>query len=162
MEEKLKQLKILAQNKEQENKSFFKKFSGKQKRLLDNLIHQAHDEVFNYTDCLECANCCKNLGPRITDRDVDKMAKALKLKPAAITEQYLKTDEDGDMVFKSMPCPFLMHDNYCMIYESRPKACREYPHTERTNMVQIKNITVRNSFTCPAVFDILELVKKRI
>jgi len=162
MEEKLKQLKILAQNAEKENKALFKRFSKKQKRLIDDLFHTAHDEVFVYTDCLKCANCCKTLGPRITDRDVDKMAKALKIKPAEVVEQYLRTDEDGDLIFKTMPCPFLMPDNYCMIYESRPKACREYPHTDRTNILQIKNITLQNSYTCPAVFDILEQVKKRI
>ncbi len=31
------------------------------------------------------------------------------------------------------PCPFLGDDNYCSVYEARPKACREYPHTDRKN-----------------------------
>jgi uncharacterized protein len=162
MEEKLKQLKVLARNNEKETTALFKRFSKKQKRIVDDIFHEAHDEVFAYINCLECANCCRTLGPGITDRDVDRMAKALKLKPADVVEQYLRTDEDGDLVFETMPCPFLMPDNYCMIYESRPKACREYPHTDRTNMLQIKTITIQNSYTCPAVFDILELVKKRM
>jgi Fe-S-cluster containining protein len=27
-----------------------------------------------------------------------------------------------------------MDDNKCSIYEVRPKACREYPHTDRKNL----------------------------
>lgn len=44
---------------------------------------------------------------------------------------YLRVDEDNDKVFKSMPCPFLGEDNLCSIYDIRPKACREFPHTDR-------------------------------
>lgn len=160
MKETISQLKALAQNKENENKVFLKRFGKKQKRKLDELFHVAHKHVFSETDCLACANCCKTLGPRIADIDIKRMAKALKLKPGEVIEQYLKNDEDGDMVFKTMPCPFLLPDNFCLIYESRPKACREYPHTDRINMFQIKSLTIKNSYTCPAVFDILELIRK--
>ena len=152
-------IKQIASNKLNENKLFLNNFTKKQKRLLDELFHSAHHEVFEKIDCLECANCCKTLGPRITESDLNRMAKALKLKASEVQEQYLRIDEDGDLVFKSMPCPFLLPDNYCMIYESRPKACREYPHTDRPNMVQIKKLTLENSKTCPAVYEILELIK---
>ncbi|MGL5620544.1 MAG: YkgJ family cysteine cluster protein, partial [Tannerellaceae bacterium] len=63
-------------------------------------------------------------------------------------------------VFKSMPCPFLMSDNYCSIYSDRPKACREYPHTDRKKFIQIANLTIKNSYTCPGVYEILERLKK--
>lgn len=161
MEEKLKSLNILAQNKLKENKAFFKQLGKKQKRLIDKEFHLAHDEVFSRIDCLECANCCKTLGPGLNDKDVERISKALKIKPKEVINKYLKMDEDGDLVFKSMPCPFLLSDNFCMIYESRPKACREYPHTDRINILQIKDITLKNSFSCPAVFDILEIIKEK-
>jgi hypothetical protein len=47
-----------------------------------------------------------------------------------------------------------MPDNYCMVYESRPKACREYPHTDRKKFAQLLSLTEKNLDTCPAVLDI--------
>lgn len=137
-------------------KSFFKGLKKNQIRDLDDTIHYIHEEVFENFNCLDCANCCKTLGPRITDRDIDKIAGALRTKPKNVVEQYLRIDEDGDYVFKSMPCPFLGIDNYCSIYEDRPKACREYPHTDRKKFHQIHNLTIKNTETCPAVIEILD------
>ncbi|WP_231496775.1 YkgJ family cysteine cluster protein [Prevotella sp. 10(H)] len=60
-----------------------------------------------------------------------------------------------------MPCSFLLPDNYCSIYESRPKACREYPHTDRKKFEQIFKLTVKNTETCPIAYEVLlRLVKK--
>lgn len=120
-----------------------------------------HTQVFRNTDCLKCANCCRTLGPRLTSTDIERIAKTLRLKSAEVKERYLRIDEDNDYVFKTMPCPFLGEDNYCFIYESRPRACREYPHTDRKNFYQIHALTIKNAATCPAVYEILELLKKR-
>jgi len=57
------------------------------------------------------------------------------------------------------PCPFLAADNRCTIYESRPTACREYPHTNRKKMQQILDLTYRNTLVCPAVLKITEELK---
>ncbi|MCP3932375.1 MAG: YkgJ family cysteine cluster protein, partial [Bacteroidetes bacterium] len=46
-------------------------------------------------------------------------------------------------------------ENYCSIYEVRPKACKEYPHTNRKNFHQILNLTLKNYSICPAVFEIV-------
>jgi uncharacterized protein len=160
VQEKINRLEKIATAKKKENLALFDRFNKKKRRDLDTLFHIAHEQVFGDTDCLTCANCCKTLGPRLTNKDVEKIAELMNKKASAIFDDYLKTDEDGDIVFKSMPCPFLLPDNYCSIYENRPKACREYPHTNRANMYQLKNLTIANSLTCPAVFDILEQVKK--
>ena len=70
-----------------------------------------------------------------------------------------KIDEDGDQVLKSSPCPFLLDNNKCMAYDSRPKACREYPHTNRKRMYQILDLTETNTRVCPAVADIILKMK---
>jgi Fe-S-cluster containining protein len=135
------------------------RFYQKNKKKLEGLditIHRLHEEISEQTDCLQCANCCRTLGPMITDKDIERMAKALKIKTSDIMEKYLRTDEDGDIVFKSMPCPFLGDDNYCAIYEARPKACREYPHTDRKKFYQIFKLSVKNAYTCPIVFGVLQ------
>lgn len=149
-----------AQKVEKENKAFFKSIKKSRQRELDDTIHALHEEVFEHIDCLECGNCCRSLGPRIIDKDIERIGKNLRLKPSEVIEKYLRIDEDGDYVFKSMPCPFLGDDNYCFIYEDRPKACREYPHTDRKKFFQISSLTVMNARTCPAVYEILERLKK--
>jgi Fe-S-cluster containining protein len=73
-----------------------------------------------------------------------------------LIKEYLQEDEDGDMVLQSLPCVFLLEDNRCSIYEFRPKACREFPHTDMKNQKRIFDITLRNSAVCPAVYEILE------
>lgn len=78
---------------------------------MDVQIHALHDRYSTEIDCLSCGNCCRSLGPRVTDKDVDRLAKHLRIKAVDFVAQYLRTDEDGDLVFKTMPCPFLGADN---------------------------------------------------
>lgn len=149
-----------AKKVEKESKLFFKAIKKGRLRELDDTIHLLHEDEFRRTDCLECANCCRTLGPRITDKDIERIGSSLRMKPAEVIATYLRIDEDNDYVFKEMPCPFLAPDNYCLIYENRPKACREYPHTDRKKFHQIATLTVRNASTCPAVFNMLERLKR--
>ncbi|HBS86685.1 MAG: Fe-S oxidoreductase [Bacteroidetes bacterium GWF2_38_335] len=155
--EQLKQKAIRDQKK---NKALFERL--KKKKDLDQSFHKLHDEVFEIIDCLDCANCCRSLGPRITNKDIEKLAGHFRKRPSEITEQYFRIDEDGDFVFKSMPCPFLGTDNYCAVYENRPKACREYPHTDSVKMHKLLNITLKNIPVCPAVSEIVDKLHKAI
>lgn len=132
------------------------------KNQLDRTFHAAHTSVFSKFDCLTCANCCKTTSPLFTITDIQRLAKLFKLKFNEFVDSYLMVDEEGDYVLKSAPCPFLMEDNKCFVYEERPMACREYPHTNRKNMQQILTLTVKNREVCPAVEQILNriIVKK--
>ena len=152
-------LAVAASKKEAEWIRFFNK-NKKKIESADLQIHDLHDRISAKINCLECGNCCRTLGPRITDKDVERMSKALRIKQSELINTYLRIDEDGDLVFKTMPCPFLGNDNYCSIYESRPKACREYPHTDRKKFYQIYKLSVKNASTCPIVFDVLEGILK--
>jgi hypothetical protein len=158
----------LAHHKEQskikskENKRFFKSLKKIKPKVLDKIIHPLHDEVFKYTNCLECANCCKTTGPLFTDKDISRIAKHLRIKPLRFIERYLRIDEDRDYVLQTVPCTLLREDNYCSIYEVRPKACREFPHTDKIKQYQILKLTERNIEVCPAVYDVVEKVKKEL
>jgi len=143
------------------NRELIKKLKRKPPADLDQIFKALHDKAFSRIKCLECANCCRTLGPRITDRDVFRIARYLKVRPAELSGKYLRIDEDGDYVFKTMPCPFLQPDNYCSIYDQRPSACRDYPHTDRKKMHQVLDLTLKNSFTCPGVLEVLRLVISR-
>ena len=131
-------------------------------KVLDKLIHPIHDDVFSCTDCLKCANCCTTTGPLFNDKDISRIAKYLRIKPSEFVDRYLRIDEDNDYVLQSVPCTFLGEDNYCSIYEVRPKACREYPHTDRIKQHQLLKLTEKNVDVCPAVFEIVEKLKHKI
>ncbi len=153
-------LKKFARDKRQENKSYFAKLKKRRPSDLDDIVHNLHYEAFEEIDCLKCANCCKSISPIITYKDIERIAKHLRQKPSVIIEQYFVIDEDDDYVFKKTPCPFLMDDNMCLIYESRPKACKEYPHTDRKRFYQILNITLKNIEVCPVVYKVVEGIKQ--
>ena len=138
-------------------KNFLKKVD-KNKALKQ--LPEFHDEAFEKVDCLKCANCCKTTGPLFTQRDMDRIAKHLGIKTGEFIQRYLYMDEDGDFVLKQLPCPFLGADNYCSIYEVRPQACREYPHTDRKNIMGILGLTSKNALICPAVTQILEKIEQ--
>ncbi len=159
--ELLSRLKQLAGNAESDNKELMKQLKRKSSSEVDNLFQELHDEVFEEINCLDCANCCSTISPIITDRDIDKMAKALRMKPSEVVEKYLMIDEDNDYVYRNHPCPFLGADNYCSIYEDRPKACREYPHTDRRKIQQLFNLTLKNAKVCPAVYLVLERARNK-
>jgi Fe-S-cluster containining protein len=162
MDEILRQLPKLARDKHKENKTFFTKLKKKTPKNLDYIMQDLHEKEFKKTDCLTCANCCKTTGPLFTDKDVQRISKHFKMKPQQFISEFLRVDEENDYVLQSVPCTFLGADNYCSIYDVRPKACAEFPHTDRKKFQQISDITLKNMPICPAAFNIVEEMKKRI
>lgn len=158
MEDQLLHLTEQAQEQRAAHKAAFQKL--KKKKQFDNIVHELHDEVFEETDCLMCANCCKTTSPIFIVKDIERISKHLRMKPSAFMEQYLRFDEDNHYVLKEAPCAFLGPDNYCSIYKVRPRACSEYPHTDRKKMYQLEDLTLNNAEVCPAVFNILERLKQ--
>lgn len=162
MDEFLEELPQRAREKQAENKKFFAKLKKKPPKDLDYVMQELHEEEFRRMDCLTCANCCKTTGPLFTNADIERIAKHFRMKPSQFIDRYLRIDEENDHVLQKVPCTFLGADNYCSIYEVRPKACREFPHTDRKKFQQISNLTLKNVAICPAAFNIVETMKKSI
>jgi Fe-S-cluster containining protein len=162
MQEEIRSLPKRAKDKHKESKQFFAKLRKKPPKQLDYIMQDLHEAEFQRTDCLTCANCCKTTGPLFTDKDISRISKHFRMREQKFIESYLRVDEDGDFVLQSVPCVFLGHDNCCSIYDVRPKACREFPHTDRKKFHQISNLTLKNVAICPAAFNIVEEMKRRI
>lgn len=162
MKDYIKKLILEAGRNKKKVNSVFKKIKKIPEKELDKLFHSLHEDAFEYIDCLNCANCCSSISPTLYNRDIDRIASALRIKPSEVVSQYLKIDEENDYVFTSAPCPFLMQDNCCTVYENRPKACREYPHTNRKKMFQILSLTKRNAYVCPAVYWIIKNMEEKL
>lgn len=156
----LAQLPVMAKKAEATTKKLLEKLKKKKPNNLDATVHQLHEEAFERIDCLDCANCCKTISPIVTQRDIERLAKHFRIRPVELIERHLLIDEDRDYVMNRTPCPFLGADNYCSVYEARPDACREYPHTDRRKFHQITGITLKNTAVCPAVYEIVEQLKR--
>lgn len=157
----IEKLKEKAHNAESENKKFFEKLKRTKPKDLDKVAEHLHHEAFEEIDCLKCANCCKTTSPIFRDIDIERLSRRLKLKPSQFIEKYLHMDEDNDFVLNESPCAFLDSENYCLVYEDRPNACREYPHTDRKRFHQILDLTLKNTFICPAAFKVVDGLKKK-
>lgn len=138
------------------NKKFLAKIKLLKGKQLDDKFADAHDRTFEKIDCLACANCCKTTSPIFLQTDIERLSKVFGMKSSEFIDTYLHRDEVGDYVLNAAPCPFLNKDNTCLVYAERPKACRDYPHTNRKNMHGILNLTLRNTLVCPAVFQIFQ------
>lgn len=162
MDKIIKELPERALEKRAENKKYFKKLKSKQRKRLDLLMQEIHEDEFENTDCLTCANCCKTTSPIFTEKDISRISKFLRMKERDFVSQYLQRDEDDFMVLQTSPCTFLDQDNTCFIYEVRPKACSEYPHTNRKKFAQLTDLTLKNTEICPAVYNIVETLKVKL
>jgi Fe-S-cluster containining protein len=125
-------------------------------------MEKLHKEEFKKSDCLQCANCCKTTSPIFTKKDIERISKSFRIKTRQFIDTYLNLDEDQDYVLKSSPCTFLADDNTCNIYDVRPKACQEYPHTNRKSFEKISNLTLKNVAICPATFNIVEALRAKL
>jgi len=146
----------------QSRKAAFKRLKQLKGSALESAIHEEHDRAFERVRCQDCAHCCETTSPIFTDRDIPRIAKHLGLRPSAFTERYLRLDDDQDYVLKSSPCAFLDDDKSCLIYDVRPKACREYPHTDAPKQRGLIELTEKNVEVCPAVFEMMERVSERL
>lgn len=146
--------------KEARNNFIQEKLESFDSEKVDNQFLTLHNEVFTQIDCLDCANCCKNYSPIILQEDIPNVLSALKISSMELFTDFIEMDEDGDFVFKSKPCPMLdLNTNKCSIYEHRPMACREYPHTNMKNILDYSDILIKNALICPAVDKILEKIE---
>lgn len=161
MKNRLKNLPGQARLKRKEFQKTIRKIKKRTPKNFDYIMLEIHTKVFDQIDCLTCANCCKTTSPIVTEKDMERIAKFLRLKPQEFIRQYLQKDTDGLWMMQQTPCVFLDADNYCLIYEVRPKACREYPHLDRKKNVQLLNLHLKNSEICPAVFDALQLLNEK-
>ncbi len=128
----------------------------------DTLAAKLHERAFQIVQCTRCANCCKTMDITFTVEDIARIADHLSMTAEEFIEAHLEIDqEDGAFKARRKPCPFLGDDNRCTIYDVRPTACREYPHTHKKDFTSRTMLHATNALACPAVFWIVEEMKRR-
>lgn len=143
-------------------KSLYDKFRIYPKAQVNEIAKETHDEVFARTNCLDCGNCCKSAPPIIKKSDIKRISRFLNIPPKTIKRTYVLEDFNGELSFDRIPCPFLGEDNVCSIYEARPDACRDYPHTRSGKFTDRLKIHEKNIEICPAVEEIIHNMEDKL
>jgi len=144
-------------------KRFLTRLEKKPPRGLDTLVVQENVHVWQETDCLACANCCKTMSPTYTREDVKRIAAHFGMTEKAFREKWLYKDRTGDWMNRQQPCQFLnLKDNKCSIYPIRPRDCAGFPHHTKRRMVDYMHVFKQNIEYCPATFRLIERLMERV
>ena len=154
----LRSFRKTSKNNQQKFRRFLSRIDKKPPRGLDNIKLEADKAVWQETNCLDCANCCKTMSPTYTKKDILRIAKHLDMSEKAFREKWLYKDKTGDWMNKQQPCQFLdLKTNMCSIYVVRPIDCAGFPHHQKKKMTDYMHVYKQNISFCPATY---RLVKK--
>ncbi len=160
----LVQIKRLGEKKREENGRL--RVHLKTHDYNERRFRRIGEEIEEQIDCTVCANCCRVASVEVSDRDIDRLVKALGIKRQKFIAEYTVVNEkEGttDLRRTATGCVFLS-GNDCTIYEDRPDICRNFPHVVRgegritTRMWQF----IDRACYCPIVYNTLEEYKKEV
>ena len=157
----LVQIKLLGEKKRGENERFRKHM--KSFDHSDRILRRIAEGVEEQIDCLQCANCCRVATAKVTERDVERLSKHLRLKPARFLADFTEeSDEEGVILRrdKKTGCVFLS-GNECTVYDARPESCQRFPHVVRGNGSIVSRMweLIDRACYCPIVYNSLEAFK---
>lgn len=142
-------------------KAFLTKLEKNPPKEIHKLIDKVDKEVWLETDCLSCGNCCKQMTPTFSVKDIKRISNHFEMTPNEFKEKWLRYDKkDGDWQNKKQPCQFLdLTDNKCSIYPIRPADCAGFPHLTKKKMVDYIHVHKQNIQYCPATYKMVEKMK---
>ena len=157
----LVQIKLLGEKKRPENERFRKHM--KSFDHSDRILRRIAEEIEDSIDCLACGNCCRVATAKVTERDVERLSKYLRLKPARFLADFTVESEEEGVVLrrdKKTGCVFL-NGNECTVYDARPDSCQKFPHVVRGNGSIASRMweLIDRACYCPIVYNSLEAFK---
>ena len=157
----LVQIKRLGEQKRVENERFRRHM--KTHAVADRRLRVVAEKIEDEIDCRACANCCRVATATLLQRDVEHLARFLRLSQARFLSDYTEMSEEEGLILKrdaTGACVFLS-GNDCTAYESRPSVCGLYPHVVRgagsiaSRMWQF----IDRACYCPIVYNAMEAWK---
>jgi Fe-S-cluster containining protein len=157
----LVQIKLLGEKKRPENERFRRHL--KSRDHSDRILRRIAEGVEEQIDCTVCANCCRVATVKLAERDVEHLAKHLRISEAKFLAEYAMEDEDEGVILRRSDeagCVFL-DGNDCTVYEARPDTCRRFPHLVRGNGSIASRMWqfIDRACYCPIVYNALEAFK---
>lgn len=155
------QIQRLGEKKREENLRFRRWL--KSHTFVERQFRRAAEEVHGAIDCRACAQCCRVTEVELTQRDIEHLAKHLRISKQRFLREYTMTGGDGALILRRSDeagCVFLS-GNDCLVYEARPADCERFPHLLRgagSLESRMWKMPERATF-CPIVYNWLEKVK---
>jgi len=158
----LVQIRLLGEKKRGENERFRRHL--KTHDHTDRILRRIAEGIEEQIDCTQCANCCRVATVKLSARDVERLARYLRLTPAAFLTQYTtESDEEGTILRRTEEagCVFL-DGTACTVYEARPETCQRFPHLVRGNGSIASRMWqfIDRACYCPIVYNALEAFKE--
>lgn len=143
----LKTIEQIAIQRKAENIAFQTYLKTQASVKIDKIVHRLYKEVQIQIDCRDCGNCCQNLRPIASHKELRKFV--------------AKENIESFMYLESMPC---MHhvNKKCTDYLNRPEECKLYPYLDQDNFIEKTYSALQNYGICPHVFNVLELLKTEL
>lgn len=157
----LVQIRRLGEMKREENLRFRKYLKTREwvERQFRHAAEKVHDEI----DCRTCGECCRVGEVPLQERDVEKLAKFLRIKESAFMKEYTMEGEGEETILKRGEggCIFL-DGNDCTVYEARPGNCERFPHLLKgAGSIPSRMWEFVNRATyCPIVYNWMEAAKE--
>jgi Fe-S-cluster containining protein len=158
----LVQIKLLGEKKRTENERFRRHLKAHDHS--DRILRRIAEGVEEQIDCTVCANCCRVATAKVSERDVERLARYLRISPAEFRAQYTTEDETEGRILRRTEeagCVFL-DGTACTVYDARPDACQRFPHVVRGNgsiASRMWQFADRACY-CPIVYNALEAFKQ--
>ncbi len=157
----LVQIRRMGERKLEENRKF--RAYLKRHNFVERRLKKIAAEVAAQIDCTQCANCCRVATAKVTERDVERLAKFLGMRVGELLRDCTEQSEEEGRVLKRGEggCVFL-EGNLCTVYEGRPDSCRDFPHLEHGPGSFLSRMWAmpERACYCPIVYNALEEFKR--
>ena len=157
----LVQIRLLGEKKRPENERFRRHL--KSHDHSDRILRRIAEGIEEQIDCTVCANCCRVATVKLSERDVERLTRHLRIPPGRFLAEYATESEEEGVILKrseEQGCVFL-DGTTCTVYEARPDICQRFPHLVRGNGSIASRMWefIDRACYCPIVYNGLEAFK---
>jgi Fe-S-cluster containining protein len=158
----LVQIRRLGEQARGENERFRRhlKIHDVPERRFRRIAEGVEDQI----DCRTCANCCRVATVTLLERDIEKLARFMRLSVERFKSDYTVESEEGRILKRTEEGCVFLSGNDCMVYEARPSTCEHFPHMVRgagsipSRMWKF----IDRACYCPIVYNTLEAFKDEV
>ena len=160
----LVQIRLLGEKKRAENERLRRHM--KSHDHSDRILRRVAEKIESQIDCTVCANCCRVATVKLAPRDVERLAKHLRIPRERFLAEYAMESPDEGVILRreeSTGCVFLA-GNECTVYDARPDICQRFPHLVRGQGSIASRMweMIDRACYCPIVYNSLEAFKDEL
>src|SRR5579875_3148623 len=160
MQTDLVQIKRFGEKQREENQRF--RAWLKRHNFVERRFKKIAEDVEDAIDCTACANCCRVATTQVNERDIEHLARYLRVKvPDFLRDYTVETEEEGRILKRNENGCVFLDGNLCSVYEARPGTCEHFPHLVKGNGSLLSRMwhMPDRAVYCPIVYNTLEQFK---